>query len=66
MVELPKPAAAPASADDPAAAAAAVDESALRYFASQNDLGRVAAEIRRLRSQHPEWEPPQDLFASDR
>lgn len=66
VVELPKPAAAPASADDPAAAAAAVDESALRYFASQNDLGRVAAEIRRLRSQYPEWEPPQDLFASDR
>lgn len=66
VVELPKPAAAPASADDPAAAPAAADESALRYFASQNDLGRVAAEIRRLRSQYPEWEPPQDLFASDR
>jgi tetratricopeptide (TPR) repeat protein len=47
--------AAPAQANE-------VDTSALRYFASQNDLVRVTAEIRLLRAKHPGWEPPQDLF----
>ncbi len=41
----------------------AIDLSALRYFAAQNDLGRVSAEIRLLRAKHPDWEPPQDLFS---
>ena len=40
-----------------------IDLSPLRYFASQNDMARVAAEIRLLRSKYPNWEPPQDLFS---
>ena len=40
-----------------------IDLTALRYFAGQGDLSRVAAEIKRLREKHPGWEPPQDLFA---
>ena len=39
-----------------------IDLTALRYFAGQGDLARVAAEIRRLREKRPNWEPPQDLF----
>ena len=38
-----------------------VDESALRYFASQGDTRRVDAEIARLRALYPEWTPPTDL-----
>jgi len=38
-----------------------VDESALRYFASQGDTRRVDAEIARLRALYPEWVPPSDL-----
>ena len=40
----------------------AVDERALRYYASTRDLGRVGAEIRRLKLLHPNWAPPADLF----
>ncbi|WP_404289018.1 hypothetical protein ACD578_23600 [Microvirga sp. RSM25] len=35
-----------------------VDESALRYFASQGDTRRVNAEIARLRALYPNWTPP--------
>lgn len=38
-----------------------VDESALRYFASQGDTRRVDAEIARLRALYPNWSPPSDL-----
>src|SRR6476620_2899571 len=38
-----------------------VDESALRYFASQGDTRRVDAEIARLRALYPDWSPPSDL-----
>ncbi|WP_162559466.1 tetratricopeptide repeat protein [Microvirga sp. 17 mud 1-3] len=38
-----------------------VDESALRYFASQGDTRRVDAEIARLRALYPDWSPPADL-----
>lgn len=38
-----------------------VDESALRYFASQGDTRRVDAEIARLRALYPNWTPPGDL-----
>lgn len=38
-----------------------VDESALRYFASQGDTRRVNAEIARLRALYPNWAPPSDL-----
>jgi len=61
---LPKP---QTNASDAAAAGKSrdgdTDLTALRYFAGQGDLARVAAEIRRLREKHPGWEPPQDLFA---
>ena len=50
----PSPAATPARP--------AVDESALRYFASQGDTRRLEAEIARLRALYPEWSPPADLF----
>jgi tetratricopeptide (TPR) repeat protein len=43
-------------------APAPADESALRYYASQNDTARVASEIRRIRTLHPDWNPPEDLF----
>ncbi|GAB4072196.1 hypothetical protein KHC28_19340 [Ancylobacter sonchi] len=39
-----------------------VDESALRYFASQGDTRRLEAEIARLRALYPDWSPPADLF----
>lgn len=40
-----------------------VDETALRYFASRNDVARAAVEIERLRRIYPGWVPPSDLFA---
>jgi len=42
---------------------APIDLTALRYFASQNNLTRVAAEIRVIRAKHPDWEPPEDLLS---
>ena len=49
--------------DGPAVAGdARVDESALRYYASQHATARVDAEIRRLRTLYPGWEPPADLY----
>jgi cellulose synthase operon protein C len=53
--------AAPPQASPPAAAQPQVDESALRYFASQGDTRRVDAEIARLRALYPNWTPPSDL-----
>lgn len=38
-----------------------VDETALRYFASQGDTRRFEAELARLRALYPEWKPPTDL-----
>lgn len=38
-----------------------VDESALRYFASQGDTRRYEAELARLRALFPDWRPPTDL-----
>lgn len=49
-------------ADDPTRPIARVDESALRYYASQHATARVEAEIRRLRALYPGWEPPADLY----
>src|SRR3712207_2271771 len=43
-----------------------VDESALRYFASQGDTRRVNAEIARLRALYPNWTPPSDLRSEER
>jgi tetratricopeptide (TPR) repeat protein len=41
---------------------AKVDESALRFYASQNDSARVSMEIKRIKALNPSWEPPPDLF----
>jgi len=63
----PTPATPPAGAPPgpragpPAGAQPQVDESALRYFASQGDTRRVDAEIARLRALYPTWTPPSDL-----
>ncbi|MEI5667867.1 hypothetical protein WBO78_27075 [Bosea sp. CCNWLW174] len=46
-----------------AAPVKAVDESALRFYAGQGDTARVAAEIRRLKTLHANWQPPEDLFS---
>lgn len=56
---------APETLPDPTLAAAAlpaVDESALRYYAAQNNRERVEAETRRLRTLHPGWSAPTDLY----
>lgn len=41
----------------------AVDESALRYFASRGDKVRLQAEISRLQALYPDWVPPADPLA---
>ena len=38
-----------------------VDTSALVYYARSGDRIRVEAEIRRLRSLHPGWDPPAEI-----
>lgn len=45
-------------------AASGPDDAALRYYASQRDMARVGAEIRRLKALYPAWQPPGDLFAT--
>ncbi|PZM14682.1 tetratricopeptide repeat protein [Rhizobium tubonense] len=55
------PPAAPAAA--PAQPQPAVDESALRYFASRGDKARLQVEISRLRALYPSWTPPADPLA---
>lgn len=52
------------SAADTSGKPGKLDLSALYYFASQNDLARVAAETRLLRAKDPTWQQPEDLFAS--
>jgi hypothetical protein len=37
------------------------DETALRFYAAQNQMKRVAAEIERLRRLYPSWRPPETL-----
>ena len=51
-----------ATPEDATRPIARVDESALRYYASQHATARVEAEIRRLRALYPGWEPPVDLY----
>jgi tetratricopeptide (TPR) repeat protein len=65
QIDLPGTARTPASPANPAAANAPrpkVDETALRYFASQGDTRRLEAETARLRALYPDWTPPTDLF----
>ena len=52
-------------APEPAPPSQTVDETALRYFARQGDTERVEAEIARLRTLYPDWEPPENLLADD-
>ncbi|WP_042118219.1 cellulose synthase [Rhizobium etli] len=64
----PAPVAPPIVSDPPApptaaAPAPAVDESALRYFASRGDKVRLQAEISRLQALYPNWVPPADPLA---
>jgi cellulose synthase operon protein C len=54
LQSIAKPAREPSSAK--------VDESALRFYASQNDSARVSMEIKRIKALNPSWEPPTDLF----
>lgn len=44
-------------------AAGRIDETALRYYARIGDVARLEAEIARLKSIDPSWQPPKDLFA---
>jgi len=44
--------------------AQAVDESALRYYATLKQVSRVEAETRRLQRLHPGWSPPADLWTA--
>ncbi|GGE23330.1 hypothetical protein GCM10011390_48460 [Aureimonas endophytica] len=59
----PTPPPADAAKAEDGATDGAVDETALRYYASTRNLARVGAEIRRLKALHPDWQPPADLFA---
>lgn len=43
-----------------AASSEQVDTSALAYYASKHDTVRLDAELRRLRSLYPNWQPPAD------
>ncbi|HVB89022.1 MAG TPA: hypothetical protein VND97_02365 [Beijerinckiaceae bacterium] len=40
------------------------DESALRYYASQNQTRRVELELRRLQTLYPNWKPPKNIYAA--
>lgn len=51
-----------AGSDAGKAATPKVDETALRYYASTQDLKRLGAELRRLKALYPEWETPDNLF----
>ncbi|WP_275785944.1 cellulose synthase [Pararhizobium gei] len=62
-IKRPAPAALDAVVTAATATAAKVDESALRYFASQGDTARLQAEISRLKALYPEWTPPKDPLA---
>ncbi|MBX5133187.1 cellulose synthase [Rhizobium lentis] len=53
----------PAPQKAAASAPPAVDESALRYFASRGDKVRLQAEISRLQALYPNWVPPADPLA---
>jgi tetratricopeptide (TPR) repeat protein len=60
-IELVQAPVAPGRPASPRGQAQKVDETALRYFASQGDTRRYEAELARLRALYPEWKPPTDL-----
>jgi tetratricopeptide (TPR) repeat protein len=59
--ELAQAAGTPGRPAAPQAPQQKVDETALRYFATQGDTRRYEAELARLRALYPEWKPPTDL-----
>jgi cellulose synthase operon protein C len=61
--EIKRPSEPPLDTVVTAATAPTVDESALRYFASQGDTARLQAEISRLKALYPDWTPPKDPLA---
>ncbi|MBW9065971.1 cellulose synthase [Rhizobium herbae] len=61
--EIKRPSQPPLDTVVTAATASEVDESALRYFASQGDTARLQAEISRLKALYPDWTPPKDPLA---
>lgn len=66
VLERPKPVPAAPAAGEAPAPQTGPDIGPLRFYAQQNDLARVAAEIRLLRARFPGWEPPTDLFTETR
>ena len=64
LSQIPVQPAAPAAAAAAAPEPAKLDLSALWYFATQKNFGRVAAEIKLIRKTHPDWTPPADLFSA--
>lgn len=56
------PTSAPTQPLDGPSQAMNVDESALYYYAQNNQHNRVEAEVLRLRTLHPGWSPPADLY----
>ncbi|WP_062232394.1 hypothetical protein [Aureimonas sp. N4] len=58
----PPPASSQPASNEPAAAPPQVDLTALRYFAQQGDTRRLEAEIARLKSLYPNWQPPENPF----
>lgn len=61
--EIKRPSQPPLDTVITAATGSEVDESALRYFASQGDAARLQAEISRLKALYPDWTPPKDPLA---
>ncbi|SES23596.1 hypothetical protein [Rhizobium sp. NFR03] len=59
----PQTPASPPAQTQPAPQKPTVDEGALRYFARLGDTVRLQAEIARLRTLYPDWEPPVDPLA---
>lgn len=61
LAQAPTTSGRPAAPASPPGPSQKVDETALRYFASQGDTRRYEAELARLRALYPEWKPPTDL-----
>jgi hypothetical protein len=75
MAPVPAPSPAASSGLDAAAAPAVAvaktadkgpELNALRYYAHSRDLNRVAAEIRRIKLDYPNWNPPEDLYTDEK
>lgn len=60
-----EPVRAQVTAPTEAATPSEADRAALRYFASQGEYDRLEAEMRRLQSLYPTWQPPSDLLSPE-